>query len=307
MKKKDSKRPSESFILGVVALVFLIIGYQTAMFVYRAAVTKIAANRDEPDTVYVYEQRTDNAEYTGAERGHSVETAENTVAPVRKTVRKNAGHTPRAEAVRQNLPRRKVESFRFDPNTVTEDELCRLGFSPKQARSIINYRRKGGHFRRKSDFAKSYVVSDSIYRRLEPYIDIPLLDLNLADSAAFDMLPGIGGWFASKMVEYRQQLKGYSHKEQLMEIWKFDRQKYGALEDLVTVAPEHITPYPLWTYPADSLRKHPYIRNYETARAIVLYRENTSPDQWSVEKLSAAGILSESAAEKLSRCVIADP
>ena len=307
MKKKDSKRPSESFILGVVALVFLIIGYQTAMFVYKAAVTKIAANRDEPDTVYVYEQRTDNVEYTGAERGHSVETAENTVAPVRKTVRKNAGHTPRAEAVRQNLPRRKVESFRFDPNTVTEDELCRLGFSPKQASSIINYRRKGGHFRRKSDFAKSYVVSDSTYRRLAPYIDIPLLDLNLADSAAFDMLPGIGGWFASKMVEYRQQLKGYSHKEQLMEIWKFDRQKYGALEDLVTVAPEHITPYPLWTYPADSLRKHPYIRNYETARAIVLYRENTSPDQWSVEKLSAAGILSESAAEKLSRCVIADP
>lgn len=307
MKKKDSKRPSESFILGVVALVFLIIGYQTAMFVYRAAVTKIAANRDEPDTVYVYEQRTDNVEYTGAERGHSVETAENTVAPVRKTVRKNAGHTPRAEAVRQNLPSRKVESFRFDPNTVTEDELCRLGFSPKQARSIINYRRKGGHFRRKSDFADSYVVSDSIYRRLEPYIDIPLMDLNLADSAAFDMLPGIGGWFASKMVEYRQQLKGYSHKEQLMEIWKFDQQKYGALEDLVTVAPEHITPYPLWTYPADSLRKHPYIRNYETARAIVLYRENTSPDQWSVEKLSAAGILSESAAEKLSRCVIADP
>ena len=307
MKKNEDKRPSESFILGVVALVFLIIGYQTAMFVYKAAVTKIAANRDEPDTVYVYEQRTYDVRYAETEKGPSVGTAGNSVAPVRKTVRKNAGHSPRAEAVRQNLPRKKVESFRFDPNTATEDELCRLGFSPKQARSIVNYRQKGGRFRRKSDFAKSYVVSDSIYRRLEPYIDIPLLDLNLADSAAFDMLPGIGGWFASKMVEYRQQLKGYSHKEQLMEIWKFDRQKYDALEDLVTVAPEHITPYPLWTYPADSLRSHPYIRNYETARAIVLYRENASPDQWSVEKLSAAGILSESAAEKLSKCVIADP
>lgn len=307
MKKNEDKRPSESFILGVVALVFLIIGYQTAMFVYKAAVTRIAANRDEPDTVYVYEQRTDDVRYAETENGPSVGTAENSVAPVRKTVRKNAGHTPRAEAVRQNLPRKKVESFRFDPNTATEDELCRLGFSPKQAQSIINYRQKGGRFRRKSDFADSYVVSDSIYRRLEPYIDIPLLDLNLADSAAFDMLPGVGGWFASKMVEYRQQLKGYSHKEQLMEIWKFDRQKYDALEDLVTVAPEHITPYPLWTYPADSLHRHPYIRNYESARAIVLYRENTSPDQWSVEKLSAAGILSESAAEKLSKCVIADP
>ena len=200
-----------------------------------------------------------------------------------------------------------MESFRFDPNTADEDTFCRLGFSPKQARSIISYRQKGGRFRRKEDFARSYVVSDSIYRRLEPYIDIPLIDLNLADSAALDALPGIGGWFALKIMEHRERLKGYSYKEQLMDIWKFDSQKYDALADLVAVNPENIIPYPLWTYPADSLRKHPYIRNYETARAIVLYRETTPQTEWSVEKLSAAGILSESAAEKLSRCVIASP
>ena len=116
-------------------------------------------------------------------------------------------------AVRENLPYRKVESFCFDPNTVTHEDLCRLGFTPKQARSLISYRQKGGRFRRKSDFAKSFVVSDSIYRRLEPYIDIPLTDLNLADSAAFDALPGIGGWFAAKIIEHRNALKGYSHKE----------------------------------------------------------------------------------------------
>jgi DNA uptake protein ComE-like DNA-binding protein len=201
----------------------------------------------------------------------------------------------------------RVESFRFNPNTATLDELCRLGFTQKQAQSIINYRNKGGRFRRKSDFSKSFVVSDSIFRRLEPYIDIPLIDLNLADSADFDALPGIGGWYASKMIEYRKRLKGYSYKEQLMDIWKFDRQKYDALKDLVVVNAKYVTPYPLWSYPADSLRKHPYIGNYETARAIVLYRENASPDQWSIEKLSAAGILSESAAEKLSRCIIAEP
>ena len=211
-----------------------------------------------------------------------------------------------AEAVRRNLPRRKVESFRFDPNTASEDDLCRLGFSPKQARSIVNYREKGGSFRRKSDFAKSYVVSDSIYRRLETYIDIPLLDLNLADSADFDALPGIGGWFASKMVAYRNQLKGYSCKEQLMEIWKFDEQKYAALEDLVTVNPETATPYPLWTLPADSLRRHPYIRNYETARAIVLFRESMPQENWTVEALIDAGILVSEQAARLTRCLIED-
>ena len=42
---------SESFVMGVIALVFLMVGYQTAMFIHRAAVVRIAANRDSPDTV----------------------------------------------------------------------------------------------------------------------------------------------------------------------------------------------------------------------------------------------------------------
>ena len=288
----------ESYIMGVVALVFMVIGFQTAMFVHRAAVMKIEANRDEPDTVIIY--RTDKK----SEAERATETAQLT-ATVDKVIRKNSDHSPRVEAVRRNLPHKHVESFRFNPNTASHEDLCRLGFSSKQAQSIINYREKGGRFRRKADFAKSFVVADSVYARLESYIDIPLLDLNLADSAAFDALPGIGGYFASKMVAYREQLKGYSYKEQLMDIWKFDQEKFDALSDLVTVSPGSVTPYPLWTYPADSLSKHPYIRNYETARAIVLYRESTPRDQWSIKEISAAGILSESAAEKLSRCIIA--
>lgn len=274
-------------------MVFLIIGYQTALFVHQAAVMKIAANRDEPDTVYVYQER------SAPDRSSGV-----SMTDAFKSVRKNADHSPRARAVRDNVPGRRVETFRFNPNTVTEDELCRLGFSPKQAASIVEYRNKGGKFRRKSDFARSFVVSDSIYKRLEPYIDIPLIDLNLADSAAFDTLPGIGGWFASKMVEYRKELGGYSYKEQLMDIWKFDREKYDNLSDLITIDETHIRPYPLWTHPVDSLRLHPYIRNYETARAIVLFRENNLPDSCTVSALARAGILPPDLATKLSHCVI---
>ena len=274
-------------------MVFLIIGYQTALFVHQAAVMKIAANRDEPDTVYVYQER------SAPDRSSGV-----SMTDAFKSVRKNADHSPRARAVRDNVPGRRVETFRFNPNTVTEDELCRLGFSPKQAASIVEYRNKGGKFRRKSDFARSFVVSDSIYKRLESYIDIPLIDLNLADSAAFDTLPGIGGWFASKMVEYRKELGGYSYKEQLMDIWKFDREKYDKLADLITIDTAYIKPYPLWTHPVDSLRLHPYIRNYETARAIVLFRENNLPDSCTVSALARAGILPTDLATKLSHCVI---
>ena len=285
-EEKKKSVLSESFIAGAIAIVFLIVGYQTALFIHQAAVMKIAANRDEPDTVYI----------------HVPIAVDSVMTDI--VVKKNAVHTPRAEAVRVNVPREKTESFRFDPNTVSVDDLRRLGFSLKQAQSIDNYRKKGGRFRRKSDFAKSYVVSDSVFRRLEQYIDIPLVDLNLADSAAFDALPGIGGWFATKIVEHRKALGGYSYVEQLMDIYRFDQEKFDGLKDLVTVSPEYITPYPLWTLQADSLRRHPYINNLETAKAIVLYRENTPPGQWTVEGLHEAGILTDIQYDALSRCII---
>lgn len=312
MGRSEEKRtgPSESFIIGVIAIVFLIVGYQTALFIHQAAVVKIASNRDEPDTVYIYSAP---PEYDGTEVAYdspgssSGQYSNPDSGKGERTMRKNAEHHPRAEAVRENAPRKKVESFRFDPNTVSVEDLCRLGFTLKQAQSIDNYRQKGGKFRRKVDFAKSFVVSDSVFRRLEPYIDIPLVDLNTADSAAFDALPGIGGWFASRMIEHREALGGYSYTEQLMDIYRFDQEKYDGLKDLVTVSHEHVTPYPLWSLPADSLRKHPYVVNDETARAIVLYRENTPSSQWSVENLGETGILSPEMCGKFSLCVIEIP
>lgn len=318
MGRSEEKKTglSESFIIGVIAIVFLIVGYQTALFIHQASVLKITANRDEPDTVYVYPAPPEYAGYLDADVAHvsgtsmqktSGQSSVQSSGKVGTAVRKNAEHHPRAEAVRANAPRKKVESFTFDPNTVSVDDLCRLGFTLKQAQSIDNYRRKGGKFRRKEDFARSFVVSDSVFSRLEPYIDIPLVDLNLADSAAFDSLPGIGGWFASKIVEHRTALGGYSYKEQLLDIYRFDQEKYDGLKDLVTIGPEHVTPYRLWSLPADSLRKHPYISNYETARSIILYRQSTPSSQWSVEGLGEAGILSPEMCRKLSRCVVQAP
>ena len=49
--KKDALK--SSFVVGSIALVFLIVGYQVAVFVHSAAVAKIAADRDCPDTVFV--------------------------------------------------------------------------------------------------------------------------------------------------------------------------------------------------------------------------------------------------------------
>ena len=292
-KEKERGVLSQSFVMGIISLVFLIIGYQTALLIHNSALTRIAANRDAPDTVFIYQETVpaDNVV---------------TVKEIRTSERRNAVHSPRVEAVRKNLPRQNVESFDFNPNTVSVGDLCRLGFSSKQAEAIESYRKKGGRFYRRSDFAESFVVSDSIYKRLEPYIQIPLTDLNLADSAAFDNLPGIGGWFASKIIEHRERLQGYSYKEQLMDINRFDAQKYEKLCDLINVSEDYIRPYPLWELPADSLRLHPYIGDY-AAEGIVLYRQNNPKQLWTVEGLKKAGVLNPGLALKLERCRIRQP
>lgn len=291
--------------MGAIALVFLAIGWQTALFVHKAAVAHIAATRDRPDTVYIYErspESTPGSPATDKPLATDSKKASGQYPSKKKSVRKEfSGRPPAAKAIRAQTAKRSYENFPFDPNTVSVEDLIRLGFSEKQALSIDNYRKKGGRFRRKADFAKSYVVSDSIFARLEPFIEIPRLDINAADSAAFDALPGIGPYFAVKMVSYRKRLKGYSYPEQLMDIYHFDREKFDALSDLITVGPS--VPYPLWAYPEDSLKTHPYIGS--RAHGIVLFRQHNPPEKWTVEELARAGVLAPDQASRLSRCRLA--
>lgn len=336
MKDDDKNKPSAAvFKVGAIALAFLIVGYQAALFMVRAGKLRLEANRDRPDTVYVhygdvseqYAQVPDDDAAPGVAppgdifsssrprkragpaaggrgRGPAQQDGWRSKLPDgATTTRRNASHSEYVEAYRRET--RRVESFRFNPNTVSVEDLIRLGFSEKQAAAIDRYRASGGRFRRKADFAKSFVVADSVYRRLERFIDIPKVDLNRADSAALDDLPGIGAWYAKRILAYRTELGGYSFPEQLLDIYRFDREKYDALADLVYCSPP--APYALWTLPADSLQRHPYIRSRQAARSIALFREHTPREGWTVAALGEAGILPPEDAARLGRCAIAPP
>ncbi len=310
-KKQQKNKIPTSLRFGVICIAFMITGYQLALFIHRAAVLEIEAGRDRPDTVFVY---------TGPPAGPSSENPGTTGNPgpadgksstgdsggngaKARTVRKEAVHSPLVNEVRKAT--RKVRSFRFNPNEASIEELQELGFSEKQARAIENYRQKGGRFHSKEDFSKSFVVPDSVYERLKDYIDIPLLDINLADSAAFDGLPGIGPYFASRMVRHRDELGGYSCPEQLLEIYNFGEDRLQRIRPLICCSPPE--PFALWQMDENGLRRHPHIKNYRTAAAIVLFRENTPADCLSVPALQRAGILSQEQADALMRCRIAPP
>ena len=82
-----------SFVVGSIALVFLIIGYQTALFVHSAAVVGIASHRDDPDTVFL------------VAAPEAVDAVQDSNVP--SQVRRSSGAKPPVgEAVRRNMPRR---------------------------------------------------------------------------------------------------------------------------------------------------------------------------------------------------------
>ena len=66
--------------------------------------------------------------------------------------------------------KQNISLFGFNPNTVSLDELTQLGLSPRIATTLIHYRERGGHFRRREDFRKVYGVTAADYDRLKDYI-----------------------------------------------------------------------------------------------------------------------------------------
>ncbi|MCW3103012.1 MAG: uptake protein [Bacteroidetes bacterium] len=192
----------------------------------------------------------------------------------------------------------KVSLFEFDPNGLPEADWKRLGFSDKQVRMIKNYESKGGKFRKKEDLKKMYCIKEAQYEMLEPYIRIQpapavfengkvespksanvnsaaaqpmLLELNSADSAMLTTIKGIGPFFAKSIIKYRNSLGGFYAKEQLMEIWKFDKEKFDMVEKYISVDAAAVRKVNINTCEAEALRS-PYV-SWNVANAIVNYRK----------------------------------
>ena len=96
--------------------------------------------------------------------------------------------------------------------------------------------------------------------------------LNTADTTALKTVPGIGPYFARKVMEYGQRLGGYVCVDQLDEIEGFplDAKDYLVIE--------HATPRRLNvnTLSLNELRRHPYLNFYQ-AKAITDYRRLHGP------------------------------
>ena len=334
MKREKLSRAAAS---GVVALIFLVLGFQAAIFTGNV----FRYNREHRvDTVYVVQE--ESKMQSGANRDSSEirdgqMSRMKVLLPDGQSLRSlpNAGRRP-FHGVDNNLPvankglskgiapkkeleygdsRRIVaeklekkpepETFEFDPNTVTRADLVRLGFSEKQAQVIENYRNKGGKYNKPRDFAKMYVVDSAMYARLEPYIRITRMDLNAADSLALISLRGIGPYYAHRILEYRRRLGGvFTSKSQLMEIEGMDADRLAGFEAAVEI--KRARPrFTLWGATKSELASHPYIGSH-AAKGIVRYRSVTDTAAWSLRGLVENGVLTESDAARLEYLDIAE-
>ncbi len=187
----------------------------------------------------------------------------------------------------------RIKPFPFDPNVLDEKGWVKLGFTPRQAASIIKYRDKGAKFRVKKDLKKLFMVDEDIYGLLEPYIlledklgettfksagDAKITtkrefspdrtEINGADSSALVRVRGIGPTFAKRIIRYREKLGGFSDIGQLQDVYGIDSARFIQIEQHLTIDQKLIKKINVNTASLDELRSHPYI-DYYIAKAIV--------------------------------------
>ena len=225
----------------------------------------------------------------------------------------------------------KGERFTFDPNTADSTQLLRLGLRPYQVRIIYKYRAHGGVYRTPEDFSELYGLTQEQYHELAPYIKIsndyrpaselfnhdatssasdyqqqyrdtlkfPLkikdnefVMLNNLDTNQFKKVPGIGSYYARRIVDYGRRLGGYVSTEQLREINGFPEESIHFFK----INSTHIQKMNLNQLTLNQLKSHPYLNFYQ-ARAIVDYRRLREP----LKSLDDLKLLPEFPSDALSR------
>lgn len=139
-------------------------------------------------------------------------------------------------------------------------------FSNVEGRDYYGNERNGGSQKVSKVWSDSVFQKQSIYPKKLPFGTV--IDINTADTSLLKCIPGIGSYYAGRIVEYRSSLGGYTNVEQLSEIKNLPDSVQGWFKtgDSIDIIRIEVNGCSL-----KQLMSHPYISFYQ-ARAITEYR-----------------------------------
>lgn len=109
----------------------------------------------------------------------------------------------------------------------------------------------------------------------KPSKNIRIIEINAADTSALISLPGIGPYYAKRIIKYRDILGGYYRKEQLLEVYGMDSSRYLQYYQFISIDTNMIQKIDLNNVEFKTLLRHPYF-DYEMVKAIFDYRRKHS-------------------------------
>ena len=178
---------------------------------------------------------------------------------------------------------------KFDPNEYTHEDWMYLGLSEKQTNVIMRF--LNHKIYTNEALKKIYVLPDTVYHLIKDSTVYPahifdeketfvkkkspsintILELNTIDSLELISINGIGPFYASQIINYRNKLGGFYKREQLMEIWKMKEETYQILMESLIIDTSTLQKIHLNTVSFEKLKNHPYL-SYSQANSIVKMR-----------------------------------
>lgn len=167
-----------------------------------------------------------------------------------------------------NKPRfspRPFEPFRID--TVGVEYLRLIGFSTRQARSLIEYRdRHADGILDMNELRDCYAVSAEMADSLSHFIIFPApkpyegkIEINSADSAALRSVRGIGAKSVVAIMQYRRLLGGFYSVEQIAELKCVTSENFALISKQICCDSCFISKIDINFASASELEYHPYM------------------------------------------------
>ena len=209
----------------------------------------------------------------------------------------------------------KAPDSKFNPNTYTLSDWINLGLSEKQSVVILKFTARGIYT--EEDLKRIFVIPEVLFELIRDSVVYPerfqntpnqesfkkqakqitLINLNTADTTEFMKIYGIGAFYATQIIRYREKLGGYFTKEQLFEVWKMTNEAYDKIKDHVFISEKDVKRININSVTIEELKVHPYLK-WNQANSIVKMRIQRNGFK-NIEEIKESVLIDSETYEKL--------